>query len=323
MTSMTTSPAPDPTPIVTLGAVAQPQQNVRGDSNTARAFRRLRKHRMALVGLGLMAAIVLYIVIGSLFITEAQANYNDPARALQEPSAAHPFGTDSIGRDIFARTIYGGQISLFIAFTSVILQIFVGTIIGLVAGYLGGAVDSLLMRIVEMLVSIPQLFLALIAVRVLSQNMQDFSIGGREFSSTMIVMILVLGLTSWMRVARVVRSAVLSIKEQEYVTAAKALGAPSWRIIFVHVLPNCTAPVIVSATLGVGGAILTEAYLGFLGLGVRPPTATWGNIMGEAFSFLPQWYYWFFPGVFIVLTSLGINFFGDGLRDALDPRSTK
>ncbi len=299
------------------------QNYARGDSNLARSLRRLRKHRMAMVGLFILVAIVLYVVIGSFLITEKQANYNDPSQSLRAPSAVHPFGTDSIGRDILARTIYGGQISLFIAITSVILQVFLGAAIGLVAGYMGGWMDAMLMRIVELLVSIPQLFLAVIAVRILSQGMKDFQIGDREFSSTMVIMIIVIGFTSWMRVARIVRAQVLSIKEQEYITAARAIGTQDWRIIISHVLPNCIAPIIVSATLGVGAAILTEAYLGFLGLGVRVPTATWGNIMGEAFGNLPQWYYWFFPAMFIVLTSLGINFFGDGLRDAFDPRSTK
>jgi peptide/nickel transport system permease protein len=146
---------------------------------------------------------------------------------------------------------------------------------------------------------------------------------GRRFSSTMIVIVFVIGLTSWMRVSRIVRSVVLSVREQEYVTAAHSIGAHSWRIIFRHVLPNCTAPIIVSATLGVAAAILLEAYLGFLGLGVRAPTPTWGNIMGEANSYLDSWFYWFFPALFIMLTVMGINFLGDGLRDAFDPRSLK
>jgi peptide/nickel transport system permease protein len=307
----------------TAVATLSPQKVERGDSNLARSLRRLRKHRMAMFGLFLLTAIVLYVVIGSFIFTEKQSNFNNPAIGLRPPSAEYPFGTDAIGRNILIRTIYGGQISLFIAVTAVVLQILLGTIVGLVAGYAGGWLDALLMRIVEMLVSIPALFLALISVRILSTGLRDFRIGDREFSSTMIVMILVIGITSWMRVARIVRAQVLSVKEQEFITAARAIGVKNRRIIFSHVLPNCIAPIIVSATLGVGAAILTEAYLGFLGLGVRVPTATWGNMMGEAFGYLPQWYYWFFPAMFIVLTSLGINFFGDGLRDALDPRSTK
>jgi peptide/nickel transport system permease protein len=244
---------------------------------------------------------------------------------LQPPSSEFPFGTDVIGRDILARVVYGGQVSLFVGVTAVIVQMVVGTVVGLLAGYLGGVVDSVLMRIAEAMLSIPQLFLALIALRLFSDPTQfpDFKILGREYSSTMIVIVFVIGLTSWMRVSRIVRSVVLSLKEQEFVTSARAIGARDWRIIFRHILPNCLAPIIVSATLGVASAILLEAYLGFLGLGVRAPTPTWGNIMGQANSYINQWYYWFFPALFIMLTTLGINFLGDGLRDAFDPRSLR
>jgi peptide/nickel transport system permease protein len=195
----------------------------------------------------------------------------------------------------------------------------------LLAGYLGGIVDSVLMRICEALLSIPQLFLALISVRIFANQFKDFRFGEREFSSTFVLLILVIGFTSWMRIARIIRSVVLSIKEQEYILAANALGVPTWRILMRHVLPNCVAPIVVSATLGIANAILLEAYLGFLGLGVRAPTATWGNIIGDSFQYLLQgvWHFWFFPALFIILTVLGINFFGDGLRDAFDPKSLK
>lgn len=302
-----------------------PKQNVKGVSNFARSMRRLRKHRMAIFGAVLLLFIFLYVLIGSLLIPESASIFNDPRRALQPPSAEHPFGTDVIGRDLLARTIYGGQVSLFIGVTAMLVQILVGTAVGLLAGYLGGIVDFLLMRLAEAMLSIPQLFLALIALRIFSDptRFPDFTFMGRRFSSTMIVIVFVIGLTSWMRVSRIVRSVVLSVREQEYVTAAHSIGASSWRIIFRHVLPNCTAPIIVSATLGVATAILLEAYLGFLGLGVRAPTPTWGNIMGEANSYLDSWFYWFFPAVFIMLTVMGINFLGDGLRDAFDPRSLR
>jgi len=305
-------------PVVTL-------QPVKGRSNLQRSFARLGRHRMAIVGAALLTLVVLFVLIGSLVIPEREAVFNDPSRALQFPSAEHPFGTDVIGRDLLARTVYGGQVSLFVGVTAVIVQMFVGTLVGLVAGYMGGALDSLLMRLAEAMLSIPQLFLALIALRLFSDPTQfpDFEFLGRDYSSTMIVIVFVIGLTSWMRVARIVRSVVLSVKEQEYVTAARSIEARSGRIIFQHVLPNCLAPIIVSATLGVASAILLEAYLGFLGLGVRAPTPTWGNIMGQANSYINQWYYWFFPAVFIMLTTLGINFLGDGLRDAFDPRSLR
>lgn len=306
------------------GEIASLQsQKTRGESNTMRSLRRLTRHRMAVVGSILLGFIILYTVVGSFIFSEAKANYNDPTRQLESPSVEHPFGTDDIGRDILARTIYGGQISLFIGVTAVIVQISVGTLIGLLAGYMGGIVDSVLMRLVEAMISIPQLFIALIAARVFAGKLPDFTFGGREFSNTLIVIIFVIGLTSWMHLSRIVRASVLSIKEQEYITAARSIGVTNTRIIFRHVLPNCIAPIIVSATLGVASAILLEAYLGFLGFGVRPPTATWGNMLSDAFSHLNLWFIWFFPALFIIVTVLGINFFGDGLRDAFDPRSLK
>jgi len=306
-----------------------PREAVKGVSNTQRALRRLMRHRMALVGVGLLAFVVLYVLIGSAVLPEASANFNNPANSLRAPSAEHPFGTDVIGRDILARTIYGGQISLFIAITAVLVEIVVGTVVGLVSGFFGGAIDSALMRVTEMLLAIPQIFIAAIVVRVFSDPERlkalslssTFRFAGREFSITLFLLILVIGLTSWMRVSRIVRASVLSIKEQEYITAARAIGSKNLRIVLGHILPNCMGPIIVAATLGVASAILLEAYLGFLGLGVRPPTATWGNIMQEAAAHPKEWFYWFFPAFFIMLTALGINFFGDGLRDALDPRS--
>jgi ABC-type dipeptide/oligopeptide/nickel transport system permease subunit len=171
------------------------------------------------------------------------------------------------------------------------------------------------------------LFLALIAVRYFADALPpNINFAGRVISNTMVIMIFVLGLTSWMRLARIVRSVVLSIKQQEYITAARSIGASSWRIVMRHVLPNCFAPVIVSATLGIAQAILLEAYLSFLGLGVRAPTATWGTLMGDARLHLANpdaWYFWFFPAMFISVTVLGINFFGDGVRDAFDPKAVK
>ncbi|MDX2159997.1 MAG: ABC transporter permease [bacterium] len=312
----------------TTQAASQPVaklQYVKGTSNLSRSLARLRRHRMAVVGAGLLILVVAFVLVGSILIPESASLFNDPSRALQPPSAAHPFGTDVIGRDILARVVYGGQVSLFVGVTAVIVQIMVGTIVGLMAGYLGGVVDSVLMRFAEAMLSIPQLFLALIALRIFSDPTQfpDFEFLGRQYSSTMIVIVFVIGLTSWMRVSRIVRSVVLSVKEQEYITSARSIGARDLRIIFQHVLPNCFAPIVVSATLGVASAILLEAYLGFLGLGVRAPTPTWGNIMGEANSYINQWYYWFFPALFIMLTTLGVNFLGDGLRDAFDPRSLR
>lgn len=297
----------------------------KGQSNMARSFARLRRHRMALIGALLLLFVFGFVLVGSILIPVASSTFNNPSRALLPVSAEFPFGTDVIGRDLLARVVYGGQISLFVGLTAVIVQMFVGTVIGLVAGYFGGVLDAFLMRFAEAMLSIPQLFLALIALRIFSDPTQfpDFQFLGRQYSSTMIVIVFVIGLTSWMRVARIVRSVVLSVKEQEFIMSARSIGANDFRIILRHVLPNCLPPIIVSATLGVGAAILLEAYLGFLGLGVRAPTPTWGNIMGEANSYINHWHYWFFPALFIMLTTLGINFLGDGLRDSFDPRSLR
>jgi peptide/nickel transport system permease protein len=300
----------------------QPKEAIKGDSNARRSLRRLMHHKMAIFGAILLVGILLYTILGAFVYSESFANLNDTKLRLQPPSAAHVFGTDEIGRDILARTIWGGQISLFIGVTAVLVEILVGTVVGLLAGYFGGWLDSLLMRIVEAMLSIPQLFLALLAVRVFADKIPDFTIFGRTFSNTLIVIIFVIGLTSWMGISRIVRAEVLSLKEQEFVTAARSIGASNFRIVMKHILPNCFAPLLVSATLGVANAILLEAYLGFLGLGVRPPTATWGTMLTTANSQLAKYWMWLAPSTLLILTVLGVNNLGDGLRDAFDPKSS-
>lgn len=236
----------------------------------------------------------------------------------------HVLGTDQVGRDLLVRMIYGGQISLMIGITAVAISISLGTIVGLIAGYFGGWIGALLMRVVEALLSIPALVLLLLLSNSLSRSSTTTVILGRELSTTVIVIVLIIGLLGWMGLSRIVRSLVLTLKEQEFVVAARTLGASDMRIIFRHILPNCVAPIVVSATLGVGGAIITEAYLSFLGFGVQEPTATWGNILNRAQGDIARyWWMWLFPGIFITLTVLSINFIGDGLRDALDPRSLR
>lgn len=286
------------------------------------AWRKLVRNRAAMFGLFLLLALIAYIIIGSFVFSEAYSNYNDLSIRLQGPSLAHPFGTDPIGRDILARTIYGGQISLVIGLASVAISLIVGVLVGAFAGFYGGILDSLLMRFTEAVLNIPSLFLLIIAAKYAGDKIQNFQLFGRVFSGSLIVIILIIGLTSWMYLARIVRSEFLSLKERDYVTAAHATGVKNLRIIFRHVLPNTTAPIIVAATLGIATAILSEAYISFLGLGVRAPTATWGNMLEDATRYIenaPQ--IWIFPGLLILITVLGINFLGDGLRDALDPRS--
>jgi peptide/nickel transport system permease protein len=287
------------------------------------AWMRFRRHRMAMFGLVLMVLLILYVLVGSFVFTEAYANFNDTSQRVQAPSPAHLFGTDEIGRDILARTVYGGQISMMIGLLSVILSIVVGTLIGMAAGYYGGVIDSVLMRITEAILSIPQLLLLLVMAKFFGGRVPDVMLFGRDFSGSVVVIIVIIGLTSWMYEARLVRSSYLSLKEQEFVVAARAVGARDRQIMFQHILPNAAAPILVSATLGIANAILTEAYISFLGLGVQAPTATWGNMLEGATGAITrgQWWLWFFPGLFIVLIVLAINFLGDGLRDALDPYS--
>src|SRR5215813_3769123 len=207
------------------GVISLRPKVVEGDSNTKRSLRRLRRHKMALFGILLLAGMLLYVFIGSFVFSEAYSNHNDITMQTQMPTADHLFGTDEIGRDILARTIWGGQISLFIAVTAVLVEISVGTVVGIVAGYFGGLLDAALMRFVEAMLSIPPLFIALMAVRVFSDRIPDITIGGRVFSNTLVVVILVIGLTSWMSISRIVRATVLSVKEQEFITAARSIGA--------------------------------------------------------------------------------------------------
>lgn len=291
-------------------------------SRGKRVRQRFLRHRMAVIGGTVLIAIILFVTVGAVIFSEAEANFNDTSRRLQAPSLEHPFGTDTIGRDILARTIYGGQISLLIGITAVVMMVTVGTVIGTASGYFGGIVDMLLMRLTEAMLSIPSLLLLLVMSRFFAGKIPQQELFGRTFSGSVIVIIVIIGLTSWMDLSRIVRSNVLSLRETEFVLAARAQGASTWRIIVVHILPNTLAPVIVAATLGVAAAILAEAYISFLGLGVQPPTATWGNMLEGARQYISEapWL-WMFPGLLISLTLMSINFVGDGLRDALDPRS--
>ena len=285
-------------------------------------WRRFKRHKMAIAGLVVLILLVLYSFGGALFVTEKYANFTNTKERLQPPSAAHPFGTDTIGRDLLARTIYGGQISIMIGITAAFVEVMIGIVIGALAGYFGGKVDAILMRFTEAMLNLPQLLLLIVMAKFFSSDIKNIDIFGREFSGSVVVIIFIIGLTSWPYLARIVRAEFLSIKEREFILAARATGTPTWEIIFKHILPNSIAPIVVSATLGVAGAISLEAYVSFLGLGVRAPTATWGNMLENAYRYIESAYWmWLFPGLFIVLIVLSINFLGDGLRDALDPRS--
>ena len=288
-------------------------------------WRRFRKHRMALLGSIGILLLLLFIVGGSIIVPETGSNNTDLLNRLTGPTAQHWFGTDSIGRDVFNRVIYGGQISLFIGLLAVFLEVSLGTLVGGVAAYFGGWVDAILMRITEAMLAIPSLFLLIVLAKFIGRNVGQVTIGSRTFSGSIGIVILVIGITSWMYLARIVRANVLSLKELDYISASKALGANNNRIFFSHLVPNTLGAIIVAATLGLASAILLEAYVSFLGLGVQPPTSTWGNMMQQAQSFLIRgaWWMWVFPSLAIVLMILCINLMGDGLRDALDPRSSR
>jgi peptide/nickel transport system permease protein len=272
------------------------------------AWRRFRRHRMAMFGTIMLILLFLYAFAGGLIYTAERANFTNTSVRLSPPSLEHPFGTDTVGRDVMARTIQGGRISLMIGLTAAFLEILIGVLVGAAAGFYGGAIDNLLMRFTEAMLIIPSLFLLIVMARI---------VGGSVF-----FIIIILGLTSWMYVARIVRAEFLSLKENDYILAARSIGTPTRDIIFRHILPNSMAPIVVAATLAVATAILSEAYISFLGMGVQPPTATWGNMLDGSYNYIESapWL-WIFPGLLILLTVLSINFVGDGLRDALDPRS--
>jgi peptide/nickel transport system permease protein len=285
-------------------------------------WRRFRRHKMAIFGAIVLVLLISYAFVPAFFISEGVANHTDTSLRLNAPSAAHLFGTDTVGRDILARTIYGGQISIIIGITAAFLEVVFGILVGALAGYYGGVLDSILMRFTEAVLNFPQIFLLIVMSKFFASGMPNIEFLGRTYSGSVIVIVLIIGLTSWPYLARIVRAEFLSIKQREFILAARCTGTPTRQIIFGHILPNTVAPIVVAATLGVANAITLEAYISFLGLGVRPPTASWGNMLEGAYNYIESAYWlWLFPGLLIVLIVLSINFLGDGLRDALDPRS--
>lgn len=300
------------------------QEEFKTEALTPGQLMRMRfvRHKMAVFGMIMLVVLILYSFGGALFFSEADANFTSTKERLSAPSAEHLFGTDTVGRDILIRTIYGGQISLLIGLAAVVVEVVLGVLIGAIAGYYGGWIDGLLMRFTEAMFNIPQLFLLLVMAKFFGGSIPDINLFGRQFSGSVIVIIVIIGLTSWMYLARIVRANFLSLKEREFVLAAHTTGTSNLSIIFQHMLPNSIAPIIVSGTLSVANAILSEAYISFLGLGVKPPTATWGNMLEGAYNYVATapWL-WIFPGLLILLTVLSINFVGDGLRDAVDPHA--
>jgi peptide/nickel transport system permease protein len=279
-----------------------------GESQWKGVYRRFMRNRVALTGMSLVMILYCIAILAPFLAThDPNAQENIVQTRYQAPGAQFVLGTDKFGRDVLSRIIYGSRISLSIGFVAVGLAITLGTFLGAIAGYFGGKLDWIIMRAVDVIIAFPRLFIILTLIAI--------------YSPQIWLIIAVLGATSWMGVARLVRGQILSLKEQEFVQATRALGLPAARVIFRHVLPNTMSPVIVAATLMIGDVILTEAALSFLGLGVQPPTASWGNIVNQGRdNLLGAWWIATFPGLAIVLTVVSYNLLGDGLRDALDPR---
>lgn len=264
-----------------------------------------------------LAVAALY-VIGFLYVTAILAPILAPydpaaiedvlATRYHPPSGEHLFGTDDFGRDLFSRALYGARVSLAVGFLAMLVAISLGTVFGAVSGYFGGLVDSVLMRLVDVIIAFPVFFLMLMLVGI--------------FEANLVFLVLILGLTSWTGTARLIRGEILSLKEREFVESARAIGLPHRLIIVRHLIPSAMAPVLVSAALMVGGMILAEAGLSFLGIGIRPPTPSWGNMVSAGQdALLVAWWVAFFPGCLLAITILSFNLLADGLRDALDPRT--
>lgn len=293
---MTTSPdAP-----VAIGAVA----TVRG-----RAWALFLQNRMAVVGLIILATIAVASFIGPL-VSPYSATATDVLNRLKPPTLAHPMGTDELGRDLLTRILVGGRLSILVGLAATAVAVTIGVTVGTIAGYAGGWVDNVLMRLVDLALSLPDLFLLILVAALLGPSVMT--------------MIIIIGLVRWMNVARLVRASILSLREREFIESARSIGASARRIILRHLLPNSMSPVIVAATLGVASSIIAESTLSFLGLGIQPPATSWGSILRNAQSviFTSPWMA-IFPGVMIFLTVISINFIGDGLRDAYDPRTMR
>ena len=267
---------------------------------------RFRRNRFAMGG-GMLVLLLFLVAVLAPILAPYDPGHIDTNILLQPPSAAHWLGTDELGRDVLSRMIYGSRISLMVGFVAVGLATFIGVIVGAVSGYYGGWVDEVMMRFVDVMLTFPSFFLILAVIAMLEPSIVNVMI--------------VIGITGWMGVARLVRAEFLSLRKRDFVAAAQSIGQSDFAIIFRHILPNAMAPVLVSATLGIAGAILTESALSFLGIGVQPPTPSWGSILTEGKNYIEfAWWLSVFPGVSILFTVLGYNLLGEGLRDALDVR---
>ena len=291
--------------IPTRGATLSGEQRARR-GEWSRSWRRFKRYKPAIVGLVFLGILAVIAILPGLF-APYEPNFAQPELLGKAPSLAHPLGFDEIGRDVLSRIIYGTRVALLVALLATALAVTIGTVVGATAGYFGGWVDSVLSRLVDTIMAFPTLALLIALVAVVGPSLKTT--------------ILVIGATVWASYARVARADVLSVRERDFVMAARAAGARDRRIIFRHVVPNVLGPIIVLATLAVGGIIILEAALSFLGLGVQPPTADWGNMLASGRAYIRTYpHIVIAPGVMISLTVLAFNLIGDGLRDALDPR---
>lgn len=278
----------------------------RANSPAMGKLRRLLKNKMAVAGMIIFLMLVLVAIFADVIVSYELVTKIGPKR-LDWPSSQHWFGTDELGRDIFARVVHGSRISLLVGLCAVTISTLGGIFLGSIAGFYGGTVDNVIMRFLDVILSIPSVMFAITIVAALGPSMVNMTIA--------------LSISGIPSMARVIRASVLSIKEQEYIEAARAIGAKDRTIIFSHILPNCIAPIIVQATMKTASTILAIASMSFLGLGAKPPTPEWGSMLSSGQTFIRDYpYITFFPGMAIVLTVLSLNLMGDGLRDALDPR---
>ncbi|NBJ69293.1 ABC transporter permease [Roseburia sp. 1XD42-34] len=288
----------------------KPDQQIKSKPETLAKimWEKFMQNKLALIGV-----IILIMIIAAALLAPLLATHHPDEQFLTDrlapPGSEYWLGTDTLGRDLYSRMLYGAQISLLVGFASVTGSIFIGTVVGAVAGYYGGKLDALLMRIVDVVISFPSMFLLITLVTIIDPSLYT--------------LILIFALFGWTGTARLVRGEFLTLRTREYVLAARTMGIRNIRIIFSHILPNAMGPIIVAATLGIGGVILAESALSYLGLGVQPPTASWGNMLQDAqgLSVMKNaWWYPLIPGLMILITVLSFNFVGDGLRDALDSR---
>lgn len=274
------------------------------------------KHKLAVLGAVIVLLLVIACIIGPN-ISPYDVEKSSLRNRYQPPSMEHFFGTDDLGRDMLTRLLSGGRISLSIGLLSMSIAVIIGVTIGSISGFFGGKIDNVLMRFTDLMLTIPRLFLLIIMAVILRSINWPYL----QEAGGIMAIVLVIGILSWMSIARLVRGSFLSLREKEFVEAARSLGLSNFRIIVRHILPNAISPVIVAATLGVAGAIITESGLSYLGFGVQPPTPTWGNMLRNAQDEMLRGNMWMaiFPGLMIFITVLSINYMGDGLRDALDP----